>query len=124
MTQFLPVVAPWEPPILESRSYARIPDVLDMPNMIQMQIDSFEWFKREGLRELLAEISPIQSFTKDLELYFGDYSFGEPKYSESECRQRDATLAVPLKVSVRLVNRTTGEVKEQEIFMGDFPTMT
>jgi DNA-directed RNA polymerase subunit beta len=109
---------------LETRSYARIPDVLDVPNMIQMQIDSFEWFKKEGLRELFDEITPIQSFTKDLELHFLDYSFGEPKYSETECRQRDASLAVPLKVMVRLVNKNTGEMKDQEIFMGDFPTMT
>jgi DNA-directed RNA polymerase subunit beta len=124
MTLHSPVVAPWEPPILQPRSYARIPDVLDLPNMIQMQVDSFEWFKREGLRELLDEVTPITSFNKDLELQFLDYSFGEPKYSEYECRQRDATLAVPLKVVVRLVNKNTGEVKDQEIFMGDFPTMT
>ncbi len=117
-------VAPWEPPILETRSYARIPDVLEMPNMIQMQLDSFEWFKTEGLKELLAEISPIVSFNKDLELSFGDYSFGEPKYTEAECRQRDATLAVPLKVKVMLRYRGTGEIKEMEIFMGDFPAMT
>jgi DNA-directed RNA polymerase subunit beta len=124
MTLHSPVVAPWEPPILQPRSYARIPDVLDLPNMIQMQVDSFEWFKKEGLRELLDEVTPITSFNKDLELQFLTYSFGEPKYSEYECRQRDATLAVPLKVMVRLVNKNTGEVKDQEIFMGDFPTMT
>ncbi|MBI5955485.1 MAG: DNA-directed RNA polymerase subunit beta, partial [Chloroflexi bacterium] len=105
-------------------SYARISDVLQMPNLIQVQKDSFEWFKEEGLRELLDEISPIQSFSKDLELYFLDYSFGEPKYSEAECRQRDMTFSVPLKVWVRLVNKKSGEIKEQEIFMGDFPKMT
>jgi len=105
-------------------SYARISDVLQMPNLIQVQRDSFEWFKEEGLRELLDEISPIQSFSKDLELYFLDYSFGEPKYSEAECRQRDMTFSVPLKVWVRLVNKKSGEIKEQEIFMGDFPKMT
>jgi len=92
--------------------------------MIQMQLESFEWFKREGLRELFDEISPIQSFNKDLELHFLDYSFGEPKYDEMECRNRDATFAAPLKVRVRLVNKTTGEIKEQDIFMGDFPLMT
>jgi DNA-directed RNA polymerase subunit beta len=107
MTLHSPIVAPWEPPILQPRSYARIPDVLELPNMIQMQVDSFEWFKKEGLRELLDEVTPITSFNKDLELHFLTYSFGEPKYSEYECRQRDATLAVPLKVVVRLVNKNT-----------------
>jgi len=105
-------------------SYARITDVLEMPHLIKLQTDSFRWFQKEGLRELFDDISPIQSFNKNLELYFLDYSFGEPKYSEWECRQRDMTYSVPLRVQVRLVSKDTGEIKEQEIFMGDFPLMT
>ena len=105
-------------------SYARITDVLGMPHLIKLQTDSFSWFQAEGLRELFDEISPIQSFNKNLELYFLDYSFGAPKYSEWECRQRDMTYSVPLRAQVRLVNKDTGELKEQEIFMGDFPLMT
>ena len=116
------MVRPAAPPLRVS--YARIPDVLAMPNMIEMQISSFKWFQEKGLRALFDEISPIQSFNKDMELYFLDYSFGEPKYSVQECRNRDATYAVPLKVNVRLLNKATGEVKDQEIFMGDFPLMT
>ncbi|HEY7270666.1 MAG TPA: DNA-directed RNA polymerase subunit beta, partial [Dehalococcoidia bacterium] len=107
------------------KSYAKIPQVLDMPNLIKVQLDSYDWFIKEGLRELLDEISPIQDFTgSKMELRFGDYSFGEPKYSERESRDRDATYAVPLRVSVELLVKETGEVKEQELFMGDFPLMT
>ena len=80
---------------------------------------------REGLRELLDEISPIQDFTgSKMELRFGEYSFGEPKYNERECRERDVTYAAPLRVKVELVVKETGEIKEQELFMGDFPLMT
>jgi len=105
--------------------YARIQDVLSVPNLIQIQLDSFRWFKDEGLRELFDEISPIQDFTGTrLELRFGDYSFGDPKYSEGECRLRDMTYSAPLRVNVELLVRETGEVKEQELFMGDFPLMT
>src|SRR5581483_9293761 len=107
------------------KSYARIAHVLDIPHLIRIQLDSFEWFKNEGLRELLDEISPIQDFTGTrMELRFGEYSFGEPKYSESECRERDMTFSAPLKVNVELHIKETGEVKEQELFMGDFPLMT
>jgi DNA-directed RNA polymerase subunit beta len=107
------------------KSYARIPQVLEMPNLIKVQLDSYDWFKNEGLRELLDEISPIQDFTgSKMELRFGEYSFGEPKYKERECRERDATYAVPLRVRVELIVKETGEVKEQELFMGDFPLMT
>jgi DNA-directed RNA polymerase subunit beta len=96
-----------------------------MPNLIKVQVDSYDWFKREGLRELLDEISPIQDFTgSKMELRFGEYSFGEPKYDERECRDRDATYSVPLRVKVELIVKETGEVKEQELFMGDFPLMT
>ena len=111
-------------PLIE-KSYARIAHVLDMPNLVQVQLDSFEWFKREGLRELFDEISPIQDFTGTrMELRFGDYEFGDPKYSELECRERDVTFAAPLKVTVALTVKETGEVKEQQLFMGDFPLMT
>ncbi len=81
--------------------YSRIPQIMEMPNLIKVQLDSYEWFKREGLRELLDEISPIQDFTgSKMELRFGEYSFGEPKYDERESRDRDATFAVPLRVKV------------------------
>src|SRR3990172_1155924 len=107
------------------KSYAKIPQIMEMPNLIKVQLDSYAWFKREGLRELLDEISPIQDFTgSKMELRFGEYSFGEPKYGERECRDRDATYAAPLRVRVELIVKETGEVKEQELFMGDFPLMT
>jgi DNA-directed RNA polymerase subunit beta len=107
------------------KSYAKIAHVLDIPHLIRMQLDSFEWFKTEGLRELLDEISPIEDFTGTrMKLYFRGYSFGEPKYSEMECRERDMTFSAPLRVNVELEIKETGEVKEQELFMGDFPLMT
>ena len=106
------------------KSYARTPTVLDLPRLTEVQLNSFEWFKTEGLQELLAEISPIVSFNKNLELHFGSFYFGEPKYPEAECRERDITYAAPLWVKVRMVNKETGEVSEQEVFMGDFPLMT
>jgi len=106
------------------KSYARIPDVLELPTLIEVQLKSFNWFREEGLAELLQEISPIVSFNKNLELHFLDYRFDEPKYSEKECRERDMTYASPLWVNVRLINKETGEIQEQEVFMGDFPLMT
>ena len=107
------------------KSYARIAHVLDLPNLVQVQLDSFRWFQVEGLRELFDEISPVQDFTGTrMELRFGGYEFGEPKYSELECRERDVTFAAPLRVWVSLTVKETGEVKEQLLFMGDFPLMT
>ncbi|MDW7651515.1 MAG: DNA-directed RNA polymerase subunit beta [Bacillota bacterium] len=106
------------------RSYARIDEVLDIPNLIEVQQTSYHWFLREGLQEMFDEISPIQDFTGNLVLEFIGYSLGEPKYSVDECKERDATYSVPLRVRVRLINKETGEVKEQEVFMGDFPLMT
>ncbi len=106
------------------KSYARTPAVLDLPRLTEVQLRSFDWFKDEGLRELLAEITPIVSFNKNLELHFGDFYFGDPKYPEDECRERDITFSAPLWVKVKLVNRDTGEISEQEVFMGDFPLMT
>jgi len=106
------------------KSYARTPTILELPRLTEVQLRSFDWFKTEGLRELLDEISPIVSFNKNLELHFGDFYFGEPKYPEDECRERDITFSAPLWVKVKLVNRDTGEISEQEVFMGDFPLMT
>src|SRR3990170_4208107 len=165
-----------------SKSYAKIPHVLDIPHMIRIQLDAYRWFQEEGLQELLGEVSPIQDFTgKRMELRFAreiapadplekpedyvglvpladvkldrrtlarqgepitlevaqelrkakvasvpvrPYSFGKPKYSQEECRERDMTYSAPLKVWVQLLVKETGEVKEQELFMGDFPLMT
>jgi DNA-directed RNA polymerase subunit beta len=98
--------------------------VLELPRLIEIQLRSFEWFREEALKELFEEISPIVSFNKNLELRFGDFYFGEPKYPEEECRIRDITYSAPLWVKVSLVNRETGEISEQEVFMGDFPLMT
>jgi DNA-directed RNA polymerase subunit beta len=112
------------------KTYARIPDVYELPRLIEVQLDSFRWFQTEGLQELFEEISPIVSFNKNLELHFGStpgqegFWFGEPKYSEPECRDRDMTYAAPLWVRVQLRNRETGEVSVQNVFMGDFPLMT
>ncbi len=106
------------------RSYARIREVLDVPNLIEIQQKSYQWFLEEGLHELFQDISPIQDFTGNLILEFIDYSLGEPKYDVDESKERDVTYAAPLRVKVRLINNETGEVKEQEVFMGDFPLMT
>ncbi len=107
------------------KSYSRIPDVIQLPPLVQIQVDSYKVFIDEGLKELFAEISPIQDFTGNrLEMRFTDYRFDEPKYSQEECRERDATFAAPLRVNVQLLVKETGEIKEQEIFMGDFPLMT
>ncbi len=111
----------------ERVSFARIPDIRPMPGLIQIQLDSFEWFKQEGLRELFSEISPIEDFTgKNLSLEFivPPEPFGKPKYTEDECRDRDATFAAPLNVKARLINKETGEIIEKDVFMGDFPLMT
>ena len=105
-------------------SYAKIDEVLDMPNLIEIQKRSYDWFLEEGLQEIFQDISPIQDFTGNLQLSFEGFSLGEPKYSVEECKERDVTFAAPLKVNVRLINRETGEIKEQEVFMGEFPLMT
>ncbi len=109
----------------QRESFSHIPEVLPLPNLIQTQTDSFEWFVKTGLRELLDEITPITDFTgKNLELHFREFYFEEPKFSEEECRTRDLTYAKPLKVEVDLVIKETDEVKHQTVFMGDFPWMT
>ena len=98
--------------------------MLELPNLIEIQTASYQWFLDEGLKEMFQDISPIQDFTGNLILEFIDYSLGEPKYSVEESKERDVTYAAPLRVKVRLINKETGEVKEQEVFMGDFPLMT
>ncbi|QHS23933.1 DNA-directed RNA polymerase subunit beta [Virgibacillus sp. MSP4-1] len=106
------------------RTYARISEVLELPNLIEIQTASYQWFLEEGLKEMFKDISPIEDFTGNLSLEFVDYSFGEPKYPVGEAKERDVTYSAPLRVKVRLLNNDTGEVKEQEVFMGDFPLMT
>ena len=108
----------------QRRSYARISEVLELPNLIEIQTASYEWFLEEGLREMFQDISPIEDFAGNLSLEFVDYSLGEPKYPVDESKSRDVTYNAPLRVKVRLINNETGEVKEQEVFMGDFPLMT
>ena len=110
--------------LTQRRSYARIAEVLEMPNLIEVQRQSYQHFVDVGLKEIFQDVSPITDFTGNLVLEFIGYSFGEPKYDVEECRNRDATYAAPLRVKVRLVNKESGEVKEQEVFMGDFPLMT
>ena len=105
-------------------SYAKIDEVLDMPNLIEIQKKSYQWFLQTGLTEIFRDISPIQDFTGNLVLSFDDFRLGESKYDVEECKERDVTYAAPLNVKVRLVNRETGEIKEQNVFMGDFPLMT
>src|SRR5215469_16713913 len=111
----------------ERVSFAHIPDIRPMPSLIQMQLDSFEWFKQEGLRELFSEISPIEDFTgKNLKLEFFvlDDPFSQPTHSEDECRYRDITFATQITVRARLTSKETGEIIEKDVFMGDIPLMT
>ena len=128
----------------ERQNYSSITEMEEMPNLIRLQLDSYRWFLQEGLRELLSEVTPIQDFTGNrMELVFGEYRLGDlqradvegldfdellariaPRYSEHECHQRDMTFAAPLRVMVQLVVKETGEIKEQELFFGDFPLMT
>ena len=107
-------------------SFGRVNDVTEMPNLIEVQLDSYQWFLKEGLHEVFHDVNPISNFTGNLVLEFIDYKLDMDniKYSVEECKERDSTYAAPLKVSVRLQNRETGEIKEQEVFMGDFPLMT
>ncbi len=105
--------------------FSRTREVLQMPNLIEVQKKSYQWFLDTGLREVFRDVGAITDYTGNLELTFLDYSMEEePKYSVEECKERDATYAAPIKVRMRLRNKETGEIKEQEIFMGDFPVMT
>ena len=108
----------------QRRSFARISEVLELPNLIEIQTSSYKWFLDEGLKEMFKDISPIEDYSNKLKLDFLDYSLGAPKYEVQETKERDTTYAAPLRVTVRLQNTETGEVKEQEVFMGDFPLMT
>jgi len=111
--------------LIPRKSYARLPQVLDVPNLIKVQLDSFRWLQEEGLKQLFEEVSPIKDFTGNrLEIHFVSYEFREPRHSESECRQRDLTYSAPLYVKTRLLIKATGEIKEQDLFFGDIPLMT
>ena len=109
----------------ERMSFAKIDEVIEMPNLIEIQKNSYQWFLNEGLKEVFRDVSAVEDYTGNLVLEFIDYRLDkEPKYSVTECKARDATYAAPLRVTARLLNKETGEIKEQEIFMGDFPLMT
>jgi len=108
----------------ERRSFARISEVLELPNLIEIQTDSYQWFLDEGLREMFEDILPIEGFNGNLSLEFVDYELKEPKYTVEEARAHDANYSAPLHVTLRLTNRETGEIKSQEVFFGDFPLMT
>ena len=110
-----------------TKKFGVLPQIVDMPDLAEIQKESFKWFRSAGLKELFEEISPIQDFTgKSLELHFeiAEDPFEEPKYTEEECRDQDRTYQAPLKVTARLHNKQTGEIKEMSVFMGDFPLMT
>ncbi|MCI1479473.1 MAG: DNA-directed RNA polymerase subunit beta [Eggerthellaceae bacterium] len=106
------------------RSFAKIPAVMDVPNLIAIQTESFKWFQNEGLDEAFQDICPIESNAKNMRVEIGKHEFGEPKYTVDECRLKDVTYQAPLFAEVRFMNLETGEIKEQDVFMGDFPLMT
>ena len=107
------------------KSYAKYQEILEMPNLLKIQKDSYQWFLNEGLQEVFRDVGTITDFSGKLELSFLDFTMKDaPKYTVEECVERDATYARPIKVRVRLRNTETDEIKEQEIFMGDFPIMT
>jgi DNA-directed RNA polymerase subunit beta len=106
------------------KSFSKIEHVLDLPNLIDIQKASFQWFLDEGLRETIDDISPIEDYTGTLAVEFGEYQFGEPQFTIKECREKDLTYQAPLSMTVRFVNKDTGEIREQTVFMGDFPMMT
>jgi len=106
------------------KSFSRLKHVLDLPNLIDIQKSSFDWFMRDGLRETIDDISPIEDYTGTLAVEFAEYEFGDPQFTIQECREKDLTYQVPLSITVRFVNKETGEIREQRVFMGDFPMMT
>ena len=108
----------------ERRNYAKTKNAIELNNLLEIQKKSYDWFMTEGIKEVFDDIFPVESFTGNLSLEFGDFSFEQPKYSIKGCKERYATYAAPLKVEARLFNGETGEVKEQEIFLGDMPIMT
>ena len=106
------------------KSFSSLPQILDVPNLIAVQTDSFDWFKNQGLRETIDDINPIEDYTGNYAVEFGEYRFHEPALTLKECRDKDQTYAAPLFITVRFVNRESGEIREQNVFMGDFPMMT
>jgi DNA-directed RNA polymerase subunit beta len=106
------------------KSFSRLKHVLDLPDLIDIQKASFDWFMERGLRETIDDISPIEDYTGTLAVEFAEYEFGEPQFTIQECREKDLTYQVPLSITVRFVNKDTGEIREQRVFMGDFPMMT
>ncbi|MGQ0669611.1 MAG: DNA-directed RNA polymerase subunit beta [Actinomycetota bacterium] len=111
-------------PVRDRVSFAKLDEVLPLPDLVGIQRESFDWLLSEGLKEVLEEVSPIEDFTEQYQLRFGNHQFKEIKYSEEDCRDKDITYSAPLFVEAMFVNKTTGEIKEQEVFMGDFPIMT
>jgi DNA-directed RNA polymerase subunit beta len=111
-------------PVRDRLSFSKLDEVLPLPDLVGIQRESFQWLLDEGLREVLEEVSPIEDFTEQFQLHFGKHQFKDVKYTEEECKDKDATYSQPLFVEAMFVNKTTGEIKEQEVFMGDFPVMT
>jgi len=108
----------------ERQSFGKIPEILDPPNLIYLQTSSFDWLLKKGLAEAFSDISPILDFTQTLAVEFGSYELGDTKYNVEECKEKDMTYSAPLFVNVRFINKETGEIKEQQVFMGDFSLMT
>jgi len=108
----------------ERRNYAKTKNAIQLGNLLEIQKKSYDLFMTEGIKEVFDDIFPVESFTGNLSLEFGEYSFDEPRYSIKGCKEKNATYAAPLKVEARLFNQETGEVKEQEIYLGDMPIMT
>ena len=111
-------------PVRDRVSFSKLDDVLPLPDLVGIQRESFDWLLREGLREVLEEVSPIEDFTEQFQLHFGKHTFKAQKFTEEECKDKDQTFSAPLFVEAMFVNKATGEIKEQEVFMGDFPMMT
>ena len=109
----------------ERHSFAKIPGIVDVPNLIAIQTDSFKWFMEEGITEAFNDVCPIENSTKDMCVELGEHHFGEPKYTVDECKEKDVSYQAPLYAKIRFINRETGEIKDQnDLFMGDFPLMT
>ena len=110
---------------MQEKFFGKHPNIISLPNLIEVQLNSYQWFLKTGLKELFEEVSPIRDWSgKELELYFTDYYFDEPKYNENEAKKQNVSFEAPLRVKLRLVNKKTGEVKEQEIYLGEFPLIT
>jgi DNA-directed RNA polymerase subunit beta len=111
-------------PVRERVSFSKLDEVLPLPDLVGIQRGSFDWLLQEGLKEVLEEVSPIEDFTEQFQLHFGKHAFKDQKFTEEECKDKDQTFSAPLFVEAMFVNKATGEIKEQEVFMGDFPMMT